>query len=87
MRVAERWFSVDEVDEGVLRITEPHALPLIRANLFLVRGRARDLLIDSGLGIGRLRAELVELLDRPVIRWRRTATTTTSTERLRVRDA
>jgi glyoxylase-like metal-dependent hydrolase (beta-lactamase superfamily II) len=67
MRVAERWFSIDEVDEGVLRITEPHALPLIRANLFLVRGRDRDLLIDSGLGIGRLRAELVELLGRPVI--------------------
>jgi glyoxylase-like metal-dependent hydrolase (beta-lactamase superfamily II) len=67
MRVAERWFSVEEVDDGVLRITEPHALPLIRANLFLVRGRDRDLLIDSGLGIGRLRAELVEVFDRSVV--------------------
>jgi glyoxylase-like metal-dependent hydrolase (beta-lactamase superfamily II) len=66
MRVAERWFAVDEVDDGVLRITEPHALPLIRANLFLVRGRDRDLLIDSGLGIGRLRRELGELFERAV---------------------
>jgi glyoxylase-like metal-dependent hydrolase (beta-lactamase superfamily II) len=67
MRVAERWFDVDQVDDGVLRITEPHALPLIRANLFLVRGRERDLLIDSGLGIGSLRAELTELFERPVV--------------------
>jgi glyoxylase-like metal-dependent hydrolase (beta-lactamase superfamily II) len=66
MDVAERWFDVDEVDEGVLLITEPHALPLIRANLFLVRGRDRDLLIDSGLGIGSLRAELADLFERPV---------------------
>jgi glyoxylase-like metal-dependent hydrolase (beta-lactamase superfamily II) len=61
MRVAERWFSVEQIDDGVLRITEPHASPLIRANLFLVRGRERDLLIDSGLGIARLRDELREL--------------------------
>lgn len=66
MDVAERWFSVDRVDDGVLRITEPHASPLIRANLHLVRGRDRDLLIDSGLGIGSLRAELVDLFERPV---------------------
>jgi glyoxylase-like metal-dependent hydrolase (beta-lactamase superfamily II) len=67
MDVADRWFSVEEVvGDGVLLITEPHALPLIRANLFLVRGRDRDLLIDSGLGIGSLRAELADLFERPV---------------------
>jgi glyoxylase-like metal-dependent hydrolase (beta-lactamase superfamily II) len=65
--VADRWFTVDEVDDGVLRMTEPHASPLIRANLFLVRGRDADLLVDSGLGIARLRAELTDLLERPVI--------------------
>jgi glyoxylase-like metal-dependent hydrolase (beta-lactamase superfamily II) len=66
MRVADRWFDVDEVDDGVLRITEPHAAPLIRANLFLVRGRDRDLLVDSGLGIGSLRTELADLFERRV---------------------
>ena len=67
MRVAERWFTTDEVDEGVLRITEPHASPLIRANLDLVRGRDHDLLVDSGLGIASLREELADLFERPVI--------------------
>jgi glyoxylase-like metal-dependent hydrolase (beta-lactamase superfamily II) len=66
LRVADRWFGVDQIDDGILRITEPHAAPLIRANLFLVRGRDRDLLIDSGLGIGSLRRELAELFERPV---------------------
>lgn len=67
MQVAERWFDVLEVDEGVLRITEPYARPLIRANLYLVRGRDRDLLVDSGLGIASLREELAELFERPVV--------------------
>jgi glyoxylase-like metal-dependent hydrolase (beta-lactamase superfamily II) len=66
MDVAERWFGVDEVDDGVLLITEPHVHAMIRANLHLVRGRDRDLLIDSGLGIGRLRPELTDLFERPV---------------------
>ena len=66
MRVADGWFDVAEIDDGILRITEPHAVPLIRANLFLVRGRDRDLLVDSGLGIGSLREDLADLFERPV---------------------
>lgn len=67
MRVAERWFDVEQVDEGVLRITEPHALPLIRANMYLIRGRDRDVMVDSGLGIAGLRSELADLFERPVV--------------------
>jgi glyoxylase-like metal-dependent hydrolase (beta-lactamase superfamily II) len=67
MRVADRWFTVDEVDEDVLRITEPYASPLIRANLYLVRGRDHDLLIDSGLGIASLHEQLAGLFERPVV--------------------
>jgi glyoxylase-like metal-dependent hydrolase (beta-lactamase superfamily II) len=67
VRVAERWFDVEQVDEGVLRITEPHALPLIRANLYLIRGRDRDVMVDSGLGIASLRSELADLFERPVV--------------------
>ena len=66
MRVAERWFEHDTVDEGVLRIREPHVDPFLQANLFLVQGRDRDLLVDTGLGIGSLRGELGELFERPV---------------------
>jgi len=65
--VAERWFEHEEVDEGVLRIREPHVDPFLQANLFLVRGRDRDLLVDTGLGIGSLRRELVDLFEWPTM--------------------
>ena len=67
MRVAERWFEHEVVDDGLVRITEPHVDPFLRANLFLVRGRERDALVDSGLGIVPLREELTDLFERPVV--------------------
>jgi len=67
VRVAERWFEHETVDEGVVLITEPNVDPILRANLFLVRGRDRDLLVDSGLGLASLRAEHAGLFEHPVI--------------------
>jgi glyoxylase-like metal-dependent hydrolase (beta-lactamase superfamily II) len=67
VRVAERWFERRVVGDGVIAVTEPHASPLIRANLYLVRGRDRDMLVDSGLGIASLREELADLLERPIV--------------------
>jgi len=67
VRVAERWFEHETVDDGVLRIRETHVDPFLQANLFLVRGSVRDVLVDTGLGIGSLRRELADLFERPVV--------------------
>ncbi|HJU57374.1 MAG TPA: MBL fold metallo-hydrolase [Actinomycetota bacterium] len=67
MQVAEWWFDHETVGDGVVRITEPHVDPFLRANLYLVRGRDRDVLIDAGLGIALLRDELSELFERRVM--------------------
>jgi glyoxylase-like metal-dependent hydrolase (beta-lactamase superfamily II) len=67
VRVVERWFDDETVDDGVLRIREPYVDPFLQANLFLIRGRDRDLLVDTGLGIGSLRGELADLFERPTI--------------------
>jgi len=67
VRVAERWFEHETIDDGILRITEPNVDPFLQANLFLVRGRDKDLLVDSGLGLVSLREELADLFERPVI--------------------
>lgn len=67
MRVAGSWFEHERIDDGVIRILEPHVDPFLRANLFLVRGRERDLLVDSGLGIASLREGLSDLFERPVV--------------------
>ena len=66
MRVAERWFEHREIEEGVVLIREPHVDPFLQANVLLVRGRDRDLLVDSGLGLASLRTQLVDLWERPV---------------------
>jgi glyoxylase-like metal-dependent hydrolase (beta-lactamase superfamily II) len=67
VRVADRWFEHETVDDGVVRITEPHVDPFLRANLYLVRGRDRDLLVDAGLGLASLRTELADLFERRVV--------------------
>jgi glyoxylase-like metal-dependent hydrolase (beta-lactamase superfamily II) len=67
VRVAERWFEHETVGDGVVRIIEPHVDPFLRANLYLVRGRDRDVLIDAGLGLRSLTDELPELFERRVL--------------------
>ena len=65
--VAPRWFEVTEVTDGVFRVTEPHVHAYVRSNAWLIRGSEQHLLIDSGLGVGRLPEELGGYLDRPVM--------------------
>jgi len=65
--IAQRWFDVTEVADGILHITEPYVHAYVRANAWLISGSAGQLLVDAGLGIASLRSELGERLDRPVI--------------------
>jgi glyoxylase-like metal-dependent hydrolase (beta-lactamase superfamily II) len=46
---------------------EPHIHPWYRANIWHVAGRDLDLLIDTGMGIGSLKAALGTLADRPIL--------------------
>ncbi|MEM6942660.1 MAG: MBL fold metallo-hydrolase [Pseudomonadota bacterium] len=66
LRPADNWFAVEPYPDGVLRIWEPHVSRLLRANIFLLRGAERDLLVDAGMGVASLRAFLAPLLDKPV---------------------
>lgn len=65
--VADAWFAVTEVEPGIHRITEPHCNRLIRANAYLVEGSAHDLLVDTGMGIGRLREAVGALSRKPLV--------------------
>jgi glyoxylase-like metal-dependent hydrolase (beta-lactamase superfamily II) len=62
--VADRWFRHRQVSNTIVCFDEPHVDPLLRANLWAVRGRDRDLVVDTGLGVGSLRVELPKLFDR-----------------------
>jgi glyoxylase-like metal-dependent hydrolase (beta-lactamase superfamily II) len=67
--VAPAWFEIGEVGDGIYRITEPYVHSYVRANAWLVRGTSSHVLVDTGLGVGSLAAELArtDLLDRLVM--------------------
>ena len=67
LRVAEHWFEHRVIDDGVTAIWEPHVVPFMRCNIWLVRGRERDMLIDSGMGMCSLRDAIADLLEKPVL--------------------
>lgn len=59
----EAWFGVEQVGEGVTRLTEPHLSELVSANLWWIRGRDHDVLVDTGLGVASLREHLPDVLE------------------------
>ena len=64
--VAGRWFHRRRIDDAITLLVEPHVVPLMRCNFWHVRGRHRDLIIDTGMGVMSITAELADLLDQPV---------------------
>lgn len=64
--VQQPWFQTDRIHDELYCITEPHYTWENRANLWLIKGRDSDLLIDTGLGVSSLKLYLSELLDKPL---------------------
>jgi len=65
-RIAERWFERRRIDAAITLLWEPHVDPLIRCNIWHLRGRDADLMIDTGLGIASLAEAARDLLDKPI---------------------
>lgn len=64
--IAERWFERRTISDGVTLLWEPHVIELMRCNIWHVRGRDRDLVVDTGLGVANLVDAMTDLLDKPV---------------------
>jgi len=60
------WFERATVDDAITLLWEPHVIPLMRCNIWHVRGRDRDLVVDTGMGVMSLSDELSDLVDKPV---------------------
>ncbi|MBP2296031.1 MBL fold metallo-hydrolase [Azospirillum rugosum] len=67
VQIAERWFETRRIDDDITLLWEPHVVPLLRCNIWHIRGRDRDLLVDTGMGICSLREAARHLIDKPVI--------------------
>ena len=66
LQIADHWFVHRRVDDDITLFWEPHVDPLIRCNIWHVRGGARDLLIDTGVGIASLAEAVRAVFDKPV---------------------
>ena len=66
VRIAEKWFALEKVDADITHLWEPYVDPLIQCNIWHVRGRDRDMIIDTGLGMASLHDATRHLIDRPV---------------------
>ena len=63
--VVSPWFSVERLTCGVTVLSEPHVHEFLRANIWFVEGRERDLVVDAGNGVGDLAAALLPLRSHP----------------------
>ncbi|WP_159947686.1 MBL fold metallo-hydrolase [Rhizobium sp. 18065] len=61
------WYSVRRLYDEVTYICEPHIQEFYRCNIWHVRGRDRDMLIDSGMGVVSLREWVPLVTERELI--------------------
>ena len=62
--VSDQWFVRERVDDSITLLTEPYVHPFLRCNIWHVRGRDRDLLVDTGMGIGSLSEAARDLFEK-----------------------
>ena len=61
------WFVVASAGDGITHVAEPHVHPLLRCNVWHVRGRTRDLVVDTSLGLRPLRHLVEQALDHELL--------------------
>jgi glyoxylase-like metal-dependent hydrolase (beta-lactamase superfamily II) len=64
---ADSWYAVQEHEHRIALIKEVHVHDFACGNIWLVRGSERALLVDTGTGLGPLRATVASVTDRPVV--------------------
>jgi glyoxylase-like metal-dependent hydrolase (beta-lactamase superfamily II) len=64
--IADRWFERKRISDEITLLWEPHVIPLMRCNIWHVRGRDRDLVIDTGMGVASLRDAARDLFGKKV---------------------
>ena len=62
----EDWYRIRTLSDGVTWIDEPHIKEFYRCNVWHVRGRDRDMLVDSGMGVLSLRDWVPLVTERPL---------------------
>ena len=61
-----KWYDTKGLDDEVTLIRESHIKPFFRCNIWRVRGRDRDLPVDSGMGVISWRDHAQPVCERPL---------------------
>ena len=64
---AAEWYETERVGDDVTYIGEPFIKAFYRCNLWHVRGRDRDMLVDSGMGVVSLREQVPLVTEKPCV--------------------
>jgi glyoxylase-like metal-dependent hydrolase (beta-lactamase superfamily II) len=62
----EDWYSLTRLSDDVTLISEPYIQEFYRCNVWHVRGRDGDMLVDSGMGVVSLRQWVPLVTERPL---------------------
>ena len=62
----EDWYRIRRLGDDVTLIDEPWIQQYYRCNIWHVRGRDRDLLVDTGMGVVSLRQQVPLVTERPL---------------------
>ena len=60
-------YTIETLSDGVSRILETYISDDWRCNIWYVKGRDRDLIIDSGMGLWPIAQDIIEIRERDVI--------------------
>lgn len=66
LQIADRWFDYERLSDGITKIWEPHVIRVEQCNIWHVRGRDRDLVIDTGMGVASLHEAAQHLFGKAV---------------------
>ena len=61
------WYETRTYADGITRVRERFIDGEVRCNMWHIRGRDRDVLVDTGFGLRPLRDEIAALRERPVL--------------------
>ena len=64
--IADRWYETHRYSDDVTLILESHIDPGWRCNIWHVRGRDADMLVDSGMGLRPIQAEVALVTEKPL---------------------
>ena len=62
--IPDDWYETQNLGGGLTLIRERYVAKWLRCNIWHMRGRDRDILIDSGMGLRSLKREIPRLSER-----------------------